>query len=127
MINEFESSISTRIIFPSLTTLYPSRKFFIRSSFFTFISIIATHPQEVGANVCYQAGHIIVATIEDTVALSERCQPLVGGDVVAKDAKPLGSDVGDIPHDLNHGITRLGALAPVVVVLEVGFRDEANA
>ncbi len=90
-------------------------------------AIIATHPEEVGPNVSYQAGHIIVATVENTVAFGEGDQPPVGGDVVAQNAKPLGADVGDVAHDLNHGVAGLGALTPIVVVLEIGFGDEANA
>ncbi len=89
--------------------------------------VIATHPKEVGANVSHQTGHVIVATVQYPVAFGKRCQPLVGRDVVAEDAESFGSDVGDIAHDLYHSVAGLRAFAPIVVVLKVGFRNEANA
>ena len=89
--------------------------------------VVSTNPQQVGPNIGHQTGHIVVATVEDAVVFGERREPLVGRDVVAKYTQPFRADVGDVAHDLNHGVARLGALAPVVVVLEVGFRDEPHA
>ena len=89
-------------------------------------SIASSDPDHVLANVCGQTGNIVVATVEHTVVFGERRKPLIRGDVVTQDAQTIGADVSDVAHDFDHGIARLGALAPILVVLEIGFRDEAN-
>ena len=89
--------------------------------------VIAANPQQVGANVGHEAGHVVVAAVEYAVVLGEGHQPLVGRDVVAQHPQPFGADVGDVAHDLDHGVPRLGALTPIVVVSEIGFRDEPHA
>ena len=89
--------------------------------------IASADPNHVLANVRYQTGHVVVAAVEHTVVLGEGHEPAVGGDVVPKNTQPIRADVGDVVHDLHHGVSGLGALTPVVVVLEIGFRDEADA
>ena len=87
-------------------------------------SVIATHPQKVGSDVCDQSSDIIVATVEHTVVFGEGREPLVVGDVVAQHAQAFRTDVGGVAHDLHHGVASLGVLAPVLIMLEIGFRDE---
>ena len=89
-------------------------------------SIAATHPNHVLADVSNQTGDIVVAAVQHPVVFGERREPLVVGDVVAQHAQTFRSNVGGVAHDFHHGVTRLGVLAPVVIVLEVGFRDEAH-
>ena len=90
-------------------------------------TVASSDPNHVLTNVGSQTSHVVVATVEYAVVLREGHQPLVGGDVVAEHAKALGADVSDVAHDLDHGVARLGALAPVLIVLEIGFCDEAHA
>ena len=88
--------------------------------------VIATHPQKVRPNIRYQPRDIVVATVEHTVVFGERREPLVVGDVVAQHAQAFRSNVGGVAHDFHHGVARLGSLPPVLIVLEIGFRDETH-
>ena len=90
-------------------------------------SVAAADPNHVLANVSHQTGYVVVAAVKHPVVLRERHEPLVGADVVAEHAQPVRADVGDVAHDFDHSVARLRALAPVSVVLEIGFRDEADA
>ena len=89
--------------------------------------VASADPDHVLANVGNQTGDVVVASVEDTVCLGEGDEPLVGRNVVAKHAQSVRADVGDVAHDLNNGVACLGALPPVVVVLEVGLGDEPDA
>ena len=89
-------------------------------------SITAANPNHVWTDVSGKAGDVVVATVEDAVVFGERCKPLVGGDVIAQHAQTFGADVSDVAHDLHHRVSCLGSFAPILVVLEVGFRDEAD-
>ena len=90
-------------------------------------TVVAANPKQIGADISDQTRYVVVSTVENTVVFIERRQPLVGGDVVAQHAQAFRADVGDVAHDLHHGVSCLGSFTPVRVVLEIGFGDESNA
>ena len=89
-------------------------------------SIASSNPNHVGSDISCEAGDIVVAAVKHTVVFGEGHQPLIRGDVVAQDAQTIGADVSDVADDFNNSVARLGALPPILVVLEIGFCDEPN-